>query len=244
MAALLAVRTAASAPHQPSTRRGRRVTVLALLSVAALVAVLAVTALRGEWTLATWLDHERATAHFATGTFQSQSQAAGGTDWATHPTGAPVVLAADGLAGLAPGGDHASPAAGEARYLWLNLRTAPGSDWSGHAKVTASTASGALAPALEYRIVQRASASTEACTADDLASGTPVIGDATTWQAADQPVTTSARVAIGADGTDPAGLCVAVRVGAGAAGSAGSGYQGTTADLGWTVTVTQDASTA
>ncbi len=214
---------------------------LALLSLVALVVMPAVTALREEWTLATWLDTGRATAPFAAGTFQSQSQAAGGADWAAHPPGAPVVLAIDGLTGLAPGGDHASPAAGEARYLWLNLRTAPGSDWSGHAEVTASTASGVLAPALEYRIVQRASASTDACTADDLASGTSVIGDATTWHSADQPVTASARITLGIDGTDPAGLCVAVRIRAGAAGSAGSVYQGTTADLDWTMTVSQDA---
>ncbi|HEY0188724.1 MAG TPA: hypothetical protein VGC67_14630 [Cellulomonas sp.] len=225
----------------PRARRRRLAVGVVLAALAALVAVLLP---RTGWTLATWTAAERSGAGFEAGIFQSQSQAAGSTEWTTHPVGSPVTLSLDGLTGLAPGGDSTAPTAGEPRLVWLNLRTGPASTWSGQVRLTGSTAEGALAPALEYRVVSRA-ASTDRCTAADLGTGTPVAGSDAAWQPAGTVPADPVALPVAADAGDAAGLCLAVRVAADAAGAtAGAGYQGAGADLGWTFTLSQDPATA
>lgn len=186
-----------------------------------------------EWTLASWQDDERGSAEFTAGTFQSQSQTSGNTDWATHPAGSPAVLAVDGLTGLAPGGTRDAPTAGTSALYWINLRTAPGSHWGGRVALTAPESSGALAAALEYRMVPR-TASTAPCTAADMAASNGW------WQPADQPISGDLGLRVAADGGSAVGLCVEIRVAASAAGAAGSVYQGASADLRWDFTLVQD----
>lgn len=224
--------------NQAMPRAPRRLAAAVVL--AALVAVVASLLPRTGWTLATWTATERSAAGFEAGIFQSQSQAAGSTEWAAHPVDAPAALSLDGVTGLAPGGTSTAITAGEPQLFWLNLRTGPGSSWSGQIRLTGSTAQGGLAPALEYRIVSRA-ASTAACTTADLDAGTSLAGTSTSWQPAGTVPPTPVAVPVAADAADPAGLCVAVRVAATAGGAPSGGYyQGAGADLTWTFTVTQD----
>jgi hypothetical protein len=223
------------AAGRPTTEGARRLRVIALL---VLVGVLAALTARSGWSLAAWTAAERSAADFRSGIFWSQSQA-DGTDWAAHPVGSAVSLSATDVTGLAPGGTLEAPTAGEPVLLWLNLRTGLVSTWSGRVQLVESTGSSTLAPALEYRVVSRA-ASTTACTSADLDAGTDLAGSSPDWVPVGTVSTEGERLALGASQSAPLGLCVAVRVAASAAGAAGSGYQGTSADLTWTFTVTQD----
>ena len=207
----------------------RRV-VLVVATVALVLGVAVATV--PESTLASWQDDEHAAGQFAAGVFQSQAQTAGTTDWATHPAGSPAELTVGDLTGLAPGGTSAAPTAGESHYFWLNLRTAPGSTWAGDIWLTGNSASGALAPALEYRMMPRA-ASTAPCTAADMAEA------ADYWQPVDESLSGDLGLTVDADATSTVGLCMEVRLAASAGGAAGSGYQGASADLSWDFTLIQ-----
>jgi len=204
----------------------RRAVVLGLTAVLLLGSAVL---LAPQETLASWLDDERGAADFTAGMFQSQSQTEGSAEWATHSADQPAELSLTGLSGLAPGGGL-SGVAGDPQYFWLNLRTAPGSDWDAALWAGGTSATGGLAPALEYRLAPR-TPSTTACTAADFAN----VGDV--WLPVTTPLTGDSNVRIGTDGV---GLCFAVRVAASAAGAANSGFQGQSADLSWTFTLLQD----
>ena len=220
-----------SSPSGANTPRTRRVRTLAVLAGGLALGVAA------AWTVAAWQDPEAASSTFTAGTFETQSQGAGGS-WAHHESGSPASLAAD-LTGLAPGGTAEEPAAGESHYGWLNVRTAPGSTRGGEVSLAELTAGGQLATALEYRVVVR-EASTAECSAADFAEGATYLAGG---PAGYLPVTAGApsgpTVTVGPDGTDPMGLCLDLRVAAPSEGDTGAGIQGGSADVVLTVTVTQ-----
>jgi len=186
-----------------------------------------------DHTLAAWRADERSGAEFAAGVFQSQSQTTAATEWQTHPDGAAAELAVTDLTGLAPGGTHDAPTAGESHYVWLNIRTAPGSHWGGRLHLIGNSGTGDLAPALEYRFAPRA-ASTADCTAADLAAAPA------DWQPITDSLAADTGLTVSPDAADAVGLCFEVRVAASASGPAGSAYQGASADLRWDFTLVQD----
>lgn len=66
-----------------------------VLFACALALAVAVAVGRSPWTDAAWTDREHAVATFHAVSFQTQSQAAGSTEWAHHPTGSPAQLFLD-----------------------------------------------------------------------------------------------------------------------------------------------------
>lgn len=187
-------------------------------------------------TVAAWHDPEAASTTFTAGTFETQSQGAGG-DWAHHGSGDPATLAAD-LTGLAPGGTYEAPAAGESHYGWLNLRTSAGSTRGGQVQLDDVSADGTLAGALEYRVVVR-EASTAACTASDFsAEATYLAGGPDSYQVLGSG-TDGASTEIGADSQSSLGLCLDLRVAAPDHGDTGSDVQGTSSQVGLSVTIAQ-----
>lgn len=203
-----------------------------LIGAAALT--VAAVAVGVSWTDATWADTETGTATFRAAVFQTQSQAAGSSEWADHPIGSPAELFLDQVE-LAPGGTRLAPAAGPSIYSWINLRTSAGTDDPARAQLTGLTADGDLAPAVDLRVVAR-TASQDACTAADFTdSATYLAGTATSYAHATGGAYGDASVRLGAHGTDPAGLCVELRLAQGAPDS----FQGESARLTWSFTVTQ-----
>jgi len=215
----------------PSAPRARPLRVLGILAGGLTLGVGA------TWTVAAWQDPEVASASFVAGSFDTQSQGAGG-DWAHHAPGEAVALAAE-LTGLAPGGTAAEPTAGPSSYGWLNVRTAPGSTRGGDVTLTEVTADGALARALEYRVVARAASTLECTAADFAADATYLAGGPSSYAAVADGVPGGAAVAVGADAQDAAGLCVDLRVAAPLDGDPGTDVQGASAHLELAVTVTQ-----
>ena len=187
-------------------------------------------------TVAAWHDPQAASATFTAGTFETQSQTAG-SDWAHHGPGDPAILATD-LTGLAPGGTYVAPTAGDSHYGWLNLRTASGSTRGGTVQLDEVSAEGALAQALEYRVVVR-EASIAQCTASDFSAGaTYLAGGPDSYQVFGTGMDgTSAE--IGADAQDSLGLCLDLRVAAPRDGDAGGDVQGTSSPVGLSVTISQ-----
>lgn len=187
-------------------------------------------------TVAAWHDPEAASTTFTSGTFETQSQGTGG-DWAHHGRGDPATLTSD-LTGLAPGGTYEAPTAGGSHYGWLNLRTAPGSTRGGQVQLEDVSADGALAGVLEYRVAARA-ASTAACTASDFsAEATYLAGGPDSYQVLGSG-TDGRSVEIGADGQDSVGLCLDLRVAAPDDGDTGRDVQGTSSQVGLSVTISQ-----
>lgn len=193
--------------------------------VPALLAGALVLGIGATATAAAWNDQERAAGSFRAGVFATQSQ---GTDglWAPHPAGSPASLTLTGT--LAPGGTGEPAVAGPPAFAWLNVRTTDASDLLGLVGLEAVEVTGPdmLAPALEYRVVERA-ASQSPCTADDfdVPGAWFLAGGADHYQPlAGTPAATGGPVTVGQDGT---GLCVQVRLAASAAGAdAGAHYQG------------------
>lgn len=211
--------------------RTRRVRTLAVLAGGLVLGV------ASAWTVAAWQHPDVATATFTAGTFETQSQGAGGS-WSHHPDGAPATLAAD-LTGLAPGGTAEEPAAGASHYGWLNVRTAPGSSRGGDVALTDLAGDGPIADYLEYRVVVRP-ASTSTCSAADFgADATYLAGGPSSYAAVGAGPPSEATIPVGPDGTDPVGLCLDLRVAAPSDGDTGADVQGDAADLALTVTITQ-----
>ncbi|WP_114853848.1 SipW-dependent-type signal peptide-containing protein [Brachybacterium sp. YJGR34] len=190
----------------------------------------------GSLTVASWQDSEAAATTFVAGTFETQSQGAGG-DWAHHAPGSAASLSAD-LSDLAPGGTWDAPTAGASHYGALNVRTARGSTRGGEVLLEGVTAEGALADAVEYRVVAR-SASSAPCTAADFGPDARYLaGGPDSYVDLGAPLdATSAEV--GADGADPLGLCLDLRAAAPTTGATGAEVQGTSARIDLTLTVTQ-----
>jgi|GEM_PF-1759676 len=212
---------------------GRAKAAVVLLACALALAV-AVAVGRSPWTDAAWTNREHAVATFHAVSFQTQSQAAGSTGWAHHPTGDPAQLFLD-QEELAPGGTRLEPAAGPSIYSWFNVRTSPDTDTAAHLSLTDVSAVGDLAAAVDYRVVAR-TASTAPCSAADFtADASYLAGSATGYAHLTGWVSPEPSVPLGAHGTDPAGLCVEMRLAADAPNS----YQGTHADVVWSFTVTQ-----
>ena len=210
------------------TRRARTLAVLAgglVLGVAS------------AWTVAAWQHPEVAASTFTAGTFETQSQGAGGS-WSHHPGSAPATLAAD-LTGLAPGGTAEEPAAGTSHYGWLNVRTAPGSSRGGDVTLAELVGDGPLADQLEYRVVVRAASTTTCSAADFGADATYLAGGPSGYAAVSAGPPSGATIPVGPDGADPVGLCLDLRMAAPHPGETGTDVQGGSADVALTVTITQ-----
>ncbi|WP_221586222.1 SipW-dependent-type signal peptide-containing protein [Microbacterium sp. G2-8] len=190
------------------------------------------------WTVAAWQDPEAATTSFTAGTFDTQSQGASG-EWASHEPGSPALLSAD-LTGLAPGGSYDAPAAGDSQYVWLNVRTGESSTRGGSVQLGSFTADGALADALEYRVVTRVASESECTAADFTADAIYLVGGPDLFASTSAPAPTGATVGIGAHAQNAAGVCAEIRVAAPAHGDTGALTQRTTSHISLTVTVTQN----
>jgi predicted ribosomally synthesized peptide with SipW-like signal peptide len=202
-------------------RRWRRRRVLAVLAAGSVLGVGTAS------TIAAWTDSEVATGSFVASVFDTQSQTAGSPTYASHAT-------APNAATLTFSGGALSP--GALAQAWINVRTSPASTVGGTISLTSATATGGLAPALEYRAVRLSTAvPTATCNAAAFTSGTPVFvaGSASTYI----PVTTVPGTIV-ANPIDAAGaqlgFCVEVRIQPGAANS----FQGTSGTVTWTFTGT------
>ncbi len=174
-------------------------------------------------TVASWTDSESSRTTLATSTFATESSA-DGTTFASHPTspGATMTFAATAMAPTV------------SSFALLDVRTTAATTVAGIVRLTSTTATGALSPALEYRAVRITTATT--CNAAAF-SGTPtfVAGGASAYLAATtvpaSPVSSPVPLGGGA-----IRFCFDIRVEAGAANT----LQGTTATVTWQFTATSD----
>ena len=188
-------------------------------------------------TLASWQDAETSVASFAAGTFETQSQGDGG-DWAHHGVGHPASLGAE-ISDLAPGGTASSPTAGGSHFSTFRVRTAPDSTRSGTVRVSDLSVDGSPADALEYRVFVIDGEQTCADGAADPQTEF-LIGGSDDYRPATSAVSDGTGTTIGAHATDPAELCLDLRIAAPTDGDSGAGIQGTTATVVFTIAVTQD----
>lgn len=207
------------------TRRSARRR-LGLRRVAAVLAAGAVLGIGSIATIAAWTDNENATGAFSTSIFDTESQSAGSPAYASRPTapGATLSFAATAM----------SP--GVSSYAWVNVRTTAASTVGGTITLTSATATGTLAPALQYRMVRLGAAGSAAnCVATAFTAGTPVFvaGASGTYSAVTTVPASPVANPIGAGGSE-LGFCVEVRVTPGSANS----YQGQTATVTWAFTAT------
>lgn len=194
--------------------------------IAAVLAAGAVLGVGAIGTIAAWTDNEEATGSFGASIFDTESQSAGSPAYASRPTAPGNVLTFNATA-MSPG---------VSSYAYLNIRTTAATTVGGTVALTAITPTGALAPALEYRMVRMASASPTSTCAAAAFGGTPVFiaGGASSYLAVTQvPASPIASTLLAAAGT-PLGFCVEVRVQSTAANS----YQGATATVQWSFTAT------
>ncbi|MET0304054.1 MAG: SipW-dependent-type signal peptide-containing protein [Microbacteriaceae bacterium] len=193
--------------------------------IAALLAAGAVLGVGAIGTIAAWTDNEEATGSFGASVFDTESQSAGSPAYASRPTAPGNVLTFTATA-MSPSVSY---------YAWLNVRTTPATTVAGTVALTAITPSGALAPALEYRMVRMASASPGSTCAAAAFTGTPVFvaGAAAAYLPVTQVPTTPVASPIAAAGAS-IGYCVEVRV----SPTAASSYQGSTATIQWSFTAT------
>ena len=172
-------------------------------------------------TVAAWTDAEfTAPATFTASRFDVETSLQGGaySGSTTVPTS---------VSGLYP----SSTLTSGRRYISLAVRTTT-SSVAGTVRVSAAAATGALAPALRYRIVALGAAAT--CDAGAFGVGaTYLAGDAAAFHAASSALPLTAPVAIGAAGSTPAQLCVELSV---ADGAAQGTYAGTAATVTWSLT--------
>lgn len=180
-------------------------------------------------TLAAWTDTEYTTGSFGTSTFDTVSSVDTSTfaDHATVGTASSLVFSASAM----------SP--GVLFYAPLDIKTTAGTNVAGTVVLTAVSSTGALAPALEYRMVRTTTATT--CAAGAFASGTYIVGASTPTYAL---VTTAApsggsaiSSAIVAAGASAIRYCTEIRVAPGSASS----YQNKTSDVTWTFTATSNS---
>ncbi|GAA2977916.1 putative ribosomally synthesized peptide with SipW-like signal peptide [Microbacterium terrae] len=196
-----------------------------LRRAAALLAAGAVLGIGSIATIAAWTDGENATGTFGSSVFDTESQSAGSPAYASRPT-APGASLTFSATAMSPGTSY---------YAWVNVRTTPASTVGGSVTLTSATATGALAPALQYRMVRLAStASSSNCVAGAFA-GTPVFvaGGSSAYSAVTTVPASPVANPIGAAGAE-LGFCVEVRVAPGSASS----YQGQTATVTWAFTST------
>ncbi|SDS26350.1 SipW-cognate class signal peptide [Brevibacterium siliguriense] len=187
-------------------------------------------------TLAAWQDEESTVASFAAGTFDTQSQGTG-DGWTHHEAASPASLGAE-ITGLAPGGTASEPAAGQSHYSAFRIRTSEDSSRGGTVRVSAVNIDGALARALEYRVVVGDGRDCEVA-ADDPASEL-LVGGPQSYQPASSSAGSDTEVTIGAHGSDPAELCLDLRIAAPSGTDSGDDVQGAAATAVLTVAVTQN----
>jgi predicted ribosomally synthesized peptide with SipW-like signal peptide len=171
------------------------------------------------FTLASWTDSEVAGNSFTASTFATQSSP-DGTTFAANPSspGATLAFGATAVAPLV------------SNYAFLDIRTTPATTIGGTVRLTSATASGTLAPELEYRAIRTAT-STGCALAAFSGSPTYVAGSASTYIAvATVPGTIVASPITSAGGT--LRFCFDVRVVSGAANS----LQGANATATWQFT--------
>lgn len=194
-------------------KRARRSRYFRLRAVLAGGLVLGVAA---AVTVASWNDSEFSRSTLTTSTFATQSSADGVT-FASNPAapGATLTFAATAM----------EPTV--STFALLDVRTTSATTVAGTVQLTSATATGTLAPALEYRAIRTTTATT--CNAAAF-SGTPtfVAGGASTYLAAATVPATPVPSTV-ALGGGVIRFCFDVRVKAGAANS----LQGTTAALTW-----------
>ncbi|NUL44772.1 hypothetical protein F7P69_06125 [Cellulosimicrobium funkei] len=219
-------------PSRPESRKG---TVPPARMLAILAGGLALGVASGV-TVAAWHDPETATTTFTAGTFETQSVGPDG-EWSHHGPGAGVPLTED-LTDLAPGGTYEAPSAGESHYGGLRVRTTPGSTRGGMVQLTEMGAEGALAGALEYRVVARQTESSPCTAADFDDDAVFLAGGPSSYQPFGSG-TSDTTAEIGADGQDPLDVCLDLRVAAPAGGDTGESVQGTSTQVGLGVTITQ-----
>lgn len=176
-------------------------------------------------TLAAWTSTENATGSFGASVFATESQTQGSA-YAGHPTAPGATLAFTATA-MSPGASA---------YAWVNVRTTAASTVGGTLTLTAATATGALAPALQYRAVRLTGPSPGAACDATAFSGSPVFiaGTSSTYLAVTQVPGTPVASILTAAGAQPLGFCVEVQIAPGSANS----FQGQTANVTWTFTAT------
>lgn len=176
-------------------------------------------------TLAAWTDTEVASGGFSASVFGTESQSAGSPTYASN-TAAPGASLTFNASAMSPGVSY---------YAYLNVRTTAASTVGGTITLTGASATGALAPALEYRAVRLAGTAPGTPCSSTAFTGSPVFiaGGAATYSAVTQVPGTPTANPIGAAGAQ-LGFCFEVRVATGAANS----FQGTTGTVTWTMTGT------
>lgn len=176
-------------------------------------------------TIAAWTDGENATGSFGASVFDTESQSAGTPVYASHPN-APGAVMSFAATAMSPGTAH---------YAWVNVRTTAASTVGGTVTLTAASATGVLAPALQYRMVRLATAGSAATCVAGAFTGSPVFvaGAAAAYSAVTTVPASPIANPIGAAGSE-LGFCVEVRVAPGSANS----YQGQTATVTWAFTST------
>ncbi|WP_186293085.1 SipW-dependent-type signal peptide-containing protein [Brevibacterium aurantiacum] len=188
-------------------------------------------------TLASWQDEESSATSFAAGTFETQSQGDGG-EWAHHAAGSSASLGAE-IADLAPGGNASAPSAGQSHYSSFRVRTSSDSSRSGKVRVSDLAVDGALARVLEFRVFD--AGGDRSCAAAAAGPGTVfLVGGPQDYQQVSSDVTSGTGMTIGAFGSDPAELCLELRIAAPADSNSGDEAQGASAAAVLTVAVAQN----
>lgn len=176
-------------------------------------------------TLAAWTDTENASASFTTSVFDTESQSAGSPSY-TSNTAAPGASLTFSASAMSPGVSY---------YAWWNVRTTPTTNVAGSVALTGVAATGALAPALQYRMVRMSAPSPTATCGSAAFTGSPVFvaGASGSYLAVTQVPASPVASPIAASGGQ-LGYCLEVRVISGSASS----FQGQTATVTWTLTST------
>lgn len=173
-------------------------------------------------TLAAWTDQETASGSFNASVFNTESSVDRVT-WA-HNTNPPVATLTAGT-GMSPT---------VSVFSAFNIRTTAATTVDGNVLLNATTTTGVLGGALEYRIA-RADTVTTTCNAAAMTGGTFVTDatDAGTWTNAGTLATGAINWPIGAAGSELR-YCIEVRIKVGSDNS----FQGTSGTLTWTFTST------
>ncbi|MBH0130593.1 SipW-dependent-type signal peptide-containing protein [Salinibacterium sp. NK8237] len=168
-------------------------------------------------TLASWQDSEYASHQFEASTFGTESSTVTG-GWASNDSAPGAALVFTGGAALPM----------VSQYAWINIRTTANSTTNGTVTLASSSASGTLAPELEYRAVRTPSSGTACDATVFVGSPTFIAGGAATYL----PVTSVPASAVASAITSPSGqlrYCFDIRVRA----AANNNKQGTTGQVTW-----------
>lgn len=193
--------------------------------IAAVLAAGMVLGVGSVATIAAWTDTEVATGSFGASIFDTESQSAGSPTYASN-TAAPGASLTFSAASMSPSVSY---------YAWLNVRTTPATTVAGSVALTSISSTGALPPALQYRMVRMATASpgTTCAAAVFDASAVYIAGTSSTYSASTAVPASPVASPIAAAGAS-IGYCVEVRVAPGTASS----FQGATGTITWTFTST------